>query len=287
MKRSFILSAAFLIVQFFFFEKSYSQLLIGLEAAGNLSFTKEHVNETFVLKPNAYTGMYSSYDFSKYLKVSFSAGWSQKQLYYYSVTDTYSALHKITQQLSFMFPNIPPDQLEAIIRGMFNATNLQINDTVSEKNFGRIVFHYIDISPAYFITWKNISFEIGPSCSFLLNAKQYNTFIQDAPIFEAIPLSNFDTIQMVSQFLHVLFPALNKPQTSTSDVTSKIPAIDYGFHAGFRFTINEHIAFSLRYTHGFKNSLHEYLPPKTTHRNLRAGVLIYLEPFKDSSPMVQ
>lgn len=286
MKKIAFVLTCFLLVNYGLLNKSFAQIIMGIETPINLSITKEYLTEKLILRPNLYTGIYSNYTFDKYINFSFSGGWSQKQLFYNTTISRYSAIDKIIYQLSYIYPSLDPEIIETLLDSIFNYGNLVINDTVTEKNYGNVTFNYIDLALMYSFKWKNLSFEIGPSISFLLHAKNENTFIQEAPLFEAIPPSNFDTIPSFNLLINSLFPALNSPQTKTSNITSKVPSLDYGFQIGFKYFANNFTAFFVRYTHGFRKELFTNIPKKESLRCIQAGMFFYIEPFKKAFPIL-
>ena len=276
-KISFLLSFSFLVLN------SNAQISAGLVAGTNLSRLDDFSINKEMLRPGIYGGIYGDYKFNNWLSAGLEIAWSEKSISYCN-RETYSSIGRIQSQLQLMYPQIP--DVADIITNLIGMTGMTFNDSVYESNRGLVTFRAIEAPILAKFHYKNFVFEVGPYVSYLIGAKTENTFLQDCPLFKAIPPSNLDSIPLVPMFINMLFPALNNPRTETSVSTSKFANLDYGVVAGIKYKPNDFLSFGIRYTHGLVEKLSPNLPSSRTHSVFQFSVSYNLFGKLKQKPMM-
>ncbi len=262
----------------------HTQISAGLVAGTNLSRLDDFSIEKEMLRPGVYGGLYGDYKFNNWLSAGLEIAWSEKSISYYN-SQTYSSIERIQEQLQLMYPGYP--DITDLITEMIGFTGMTFNDSVYESNKGLVTFRSIEAPIIAKLHYNNFIFETGPYVSYLIAAKTENTFLQDCPMFQTIPPSNFDTIEFLPMLINLSLPALNNPQTETSTSMSKFASLDYGFVAGVKYQPDDFLTISIRYTHGIAENLSPNLPSLRTHSVFLFSVTYNLFGKVIQKPMIQ
>jgi hypothetical protein len=251
---------------------SYSvgaQISAGPVLGTNLSRVENFSINKEMLRPGIYGGLYTNYKFNDWFSVGLEAAWSEKSETFFN-SERYSSFAKLQTALSMIYPELP--DIGELIEMMTGVTGITFNDTITESNNGMVTFKSIELPLTARFTYKKFSFDAGGYYSFLIGAKTENTFLQESPLFEMIPMESLNMIPMLPQFISMTFPALNEPQFSTSTSTKYFAQGDYGLVAGFSYKPDDFLTLSLRYTHGLAQKLSPMLPSDKTHSTIRFSI---------------
>jgi|GEM_PF-1079424 len=207
---------------------SYAQKFkFGPELGGNLiKVETQEIGDNYQV--GWHTGVFSEYEFKKWLGVSVG-------LYYTQKKHSFKESEVISSSLSFLL-------------AQQNIEGVDLN-TYSETK-GRVTLNYLQLPLLAVFKHKNFKLKLGGYFGYMFNTKTNRKEVKNTPFASVIDLTTLTAIDpTLTELIGSFIPPANETNFSESTSKSGLSTFDYGLKTGITYHVNS-IGFNVNYIYG-------------------------------------